>query len=186
MLVATGVSHPTVELDGPFRIDQPNLIVHRAASFRAAMYAGIVAAVASSVPLKGLSVLVLPLTGFLCVFLYRRYNSTVEPTPALGFRLGVWTGLIGFALFILIQAMLVLSLRAQGVVHDQVIELLRQAQSTYSDPKMRESAERLMAGDGLIFFVVVASILTAIVFAVLSGIGGAVSAVLLRRKLPPQ
>jgi len=186
VLVVAGIPHPTVTVEVPHSIDQSNLIVHRGASFRAAMNAGIVAAVISVVPLRGLAFLALPLTGFLCVFLYRRYDSAVEPTPALGFRLGVWTGLVGFVLFVLIEAMLVLSLRAQGAVHDQIIELLRQAQATYSDPKMRQSAEQFMTGDGLIFFMLIASVLTGIFWAVLAGISGAVSAVLLRRKSPLQ
>ena len=162
VLVIAGVPHSTVSVEAFPSIDQSTLIVHRGASFRAAMNAGIVAAVVSVIPLRGLAFLALPLTGFLCVFFYRRYHSAVEPTPALGFRLGVWTGLVGFVLFVLIEATLVLSLRAQGAVHDQIIELLRQAQSTYTDPKMRESTERFMTGDGLIFFMLIASVLTGI------------------------
>ena len=185
-LAPAGVPHQTVAVEAPSTIVQSDSVVHRRASFRAAMNAGIVAAVVSVIPFKGLAYLALPLTGFLSVFLYRRYDSTVEPTPASGFRLGVWTGLVGFVLFVLIESMLVLSLRAQVTVHDQIIELLRQAQSTYSDPKMRESAERFMTGDGLIFFMLIASVLTGIFWTVLSGIGGALSAALLRRKLPPQ
>ena len=152
------------------------------------MNAAIVAAVLSLVPMKGSSAFVfaLPFAGFLSVLLYRRYSSGTEPSPGLGFRLGAWTSVIGFAILIILISISTLGFHGQNELREQLIHAVRQAQSRYTDPQSREALERYLTPGGLAIWMVLCSAFLCVLFAILSGIGGAVSAALLRRKLPPQ
>ena len=150
------------------------------------MNAGIVAAVLSLVPLKPSFVFALPFAGFLSVLLYRSYSRVEDPSTALGFRLGVWTGLTGFVILIGLIAISTLGFHGQNELRDQLIQAVHQAQSRYTDPQSREALEQFLTPSGLAALMVLGSAFMCVLFAVLSGIGGAVSAALLRRKSPPQ
>jgi len=150
------------------------------------MNAGAVAAVLSAVPISGSFIFALPLAGFLCVLLYRRYHTAGEPTPGLGFRLGAGAGLAGFIILMTLMAISVVGFHGQDQSREAMLQVVRQAQARYTDPQMRQSLEYFLTPQGLAFLMVFASALMCVLFALLAGIGGAVSAALLRRKLPPQ
>jgi hypothetical protein len=187
VLVAAGVAPALIRADATHSVAPPRVAVSiRRAGFRAAVNAGAVAAVLSLIPVGGSFLFALPLAGFLCVLLYRRYSSAAEPTPGMGFRLGAGTGLAGFVILITLNAIATLGYHAQDKVHDTLIQLLRQTQSNYADPQMRQTMEYFMTPGGLAFLMVFGSAFMCVLFVLLSGIGGAISAALLRRKLPPQ
>jgi hypothetical protein len=185
--VAVGVTSPIIRVGPSHSIAPPPVAIStRRAAFRAAVNAGAVAAVLSLIPVGGSFVFALPLAGFLCVLLYRRYTAAAEPTPGMGFRLGAGTGLAGFVILITLNAIATLGYHAQDKVHDTLIQMLRQTQSTYADPQMRQTIEYFMTPGGLAFLMVFGSAFMCVLFVLLAGIGGAVSAALLRRKLPPE
>jgi hypothetical protein len=184
ILVAEGVSPPVAAIEAPYSPGQPTSGMNRRAAFRSAMNAGIVAALLSLVS-KGSFAFALPFAGFLCVLLYRRYGSATDPSPGLGFRLGVWTGVAGFAILIILSAISTLGFNGQNELRDALIQVVHQAQSRYTDPQSRAALEQFLTPGGLATLMVFGSAFTCVFFAVLSGIGGAVSAALLRRKLPP-
>jgi hypothetical protein len=137
------------------------------------------------VPIKGSVAFALPFAGFLCVLLYRRYGSGAEPSLGLGFRLGVWAGVTGFAILIVLTAISTLGFHGQNELRDVLIQAVHQAQSRYTDPQSREALEQFLTPGGLAMLMVLCSAFACVFFAILSGLGGAASAALLRRKLPP-
>ena len=185
VLVAAGLPGASISVEASPTNGQSQPKLDRRAAFRAAMNAGIVAAVLSLIPVKGSFAFALPFAGFLCVLLYRRYGKGEDPSPGLGFRLGVWAGLAGFAILMVLTVISTLGFHAQNELRNTLIEAVQQAQSRYTDPQSRETLAEFLTPGGLAILMVLGSAFTCVFFAVLSGVGGAVSAALLHRKLPP-
>ena len=186
ILVAAGLPGAISSVEvAPLDIrSQPKM--DRRAAFRAATNAGIVASVLSLIPVKGSFAFALPFAGFLCVLLYRRYGSREDPSPGIGFRLGVWAGLAGFVILIVLTAVSTLGFHGENELRDALILAVHQAQSRYTDQEKRQALDQFLTPGGLAMLMALGLALMCIFFAVLSGLGGAVSATLLRRKSPPQ
>jgi len=174
-----------VRIEASYSVQRPADVSSRRAAFRAAVTAGVFAAVLSSVPIGGSFVFALPLAGFLCVLLYRRHSATGEPTVGVGFRLGAGAGLAGFAMLILLGTIETLGFHTQNELRDVMIQAVRQAQSRYADPQARQSLEYFLTPGGMAFLMIFGFAFMCVLFVILSGIGGAISAAFLRRKLPP-
>lgn len=155
------------------------------AELRAAFYSAVVAAVLSMVQPGAGFILTLPLGGFLAVLLYRRFSLGCEPTPRTGFRLGAITGLFLFGLMIMLFAAVTLTRHTEGEMHSQVIQVIQQAQARNPDPQARQAFEYFMTPSGMAFVMVIGFVFTCILFVLLAGVGGTISASLLRRKAPP-
>jgi hypothetical protein len=152
---------------------------------RAAFYAAIVAAVLSAVQPKAGFVLALPVGGFLSVLLYRRLSSGSEPTPRAGFRLGAFTGLFAFGLLMIVMAAESFALHTEVEAHAQVVQTIQQAQARNTDPQAKQVFEFFMTPQGMAFMLAFGFVFMGVLFVVLSGVGGAISAALLRQKAPP-
>jgi hypothetical protein len=186
VVVAPGAgTPPPIRVEDQFSFQQPAAGSDRSAALRAAMNAGVIAAVLSSLPLGPAFIFALPIAGFLCVLFYRRRSLAEEPSPGAGFRLGALTGLFGFAIFVVLTAVETLVFRAQNELRDAMIQAIRQAQARSADPQARQMLDYFMTPQGLVFMMVFGFIFMCIAFVLLSGIGGAISAGLLRRKGPP-
>ena len=61
----------------------------------------------------------------------------------------------------------------------------RRSERTAADPQARQSLEYFLTPGGMAFLMIFGSAFMCVLFVILSGIGGAISAALLRRKLPP-
>lgn len=151
-------------------------------ALRPALTAGVIAAILSLLPLKVAFLLALPLCGFLCVLFYKGRNAGREPSVSAGFWLGVLSGVFGFAIFALLTAAAVLASHGQSEVRGLVIQAVRQTQARSADPQARQMMEYFVTPQGLAFMMIFGIVVTGVIFALLSGIGGAVSAVMLRRK----
>jgi hypothetical protein len=184
--VVAGSAPPIARVGAPVALHDRTVVSDRRAAFRAVMNAGAVAALLSAVPVGGSFIFALPLAGFLCVLLYRRHQTAREPTPSMGFRLGVGAGLAGFVILMILTTISAVGFHGQNELRDAMLQAVRQAQTRYSDPQMRLSLEYFMTPQGLVFLMVFGSALMCLLFALLAGLGGAVSASLLRRKPPPQ
>ncbi|PYV59360.1 MAG: hypothetical protein DMG98_05745 [Acidobacteria bacterium] len=183
--VTAGGAPPVARIEASYSVQRPADVSSRRAAFRAAVTAGVFAAVLSSVPIGGSFVFALPLAGFLCVLLYRRHSATGEPTVGVGFRLGAGAGLAGFAMLILLGTIETLGFHTQNELRDVMIQAVRQAQSRYADPQARQSLEYFLTPGGMAFLMIFGFAFMCVLFVILSGIGGAISAAFLRRKLPP-
>jgi hypothetical protein len=151
---------------------------------RSALYAGVVAAALSTIQPASF-ILALPLGGFLSVLLHRRRSMGEDPGPLAGFRLGAFTGLFAFGLLVLIGAG-TLAFRAQGAMHADMVQIILQAQARSTDPQAKQAFDYFLTPQGMAFMMIFGFVFMCILFVLLSGIGGAISASLLRRKGPPQ
>jgi hypothetical protein len=155
------------------------------AELRAAFYAAIVGAVLSLVQPGASFVIALPVAGFLSVLLYRRFSLGTEPSPWTGFRVGAISGLFVFGLLMVLIAVGTLARHTEADTHAQVVQVIQQAQARNPDPQAREAFEFFMTPSGMAFMLVVGFVFMGVLFVLLSGVGGAISASLLRRKAPP-
>jgi hypothetical protein len=155
------------------------------AKLRSAVYGAIVAAVLSLIQPGASFILALPLGGFLSVLLYRRRSVGDDAMPRAGFRLGALTGLFGFGRLILLTAVGTLAFHAQDDMHAQMVQIIHQAQARNPDPQAHQVFDYFMTPQGMAFMMIVGFVFMCILFVLLSGVGGAISASLLRRKAPP-
>ena len=155
------------------------------AELRAAFYGSIVGAVLSLVQPGASFILALPIAGFLSVLLYRRFSLKREFSAKTGFRLGAISGLFVFGLLIIVIAAGTLAFHSEADTHAQVIQVIHQAQSRNPDPQAKQVFDYFMTPQGMAFMMIVGFVFMCILFVLLSGAGGAVSASLLRRKAPP-
>ncbi|HEX3740017.1 MAG TPA: zinc ribbon domain-containing protein [Terriglobales bacterium] len=167
------------------QLRKPRAAVHAHAELRSAFYASIVGAILSMVQPGAGFVLALPLGGVVSVLLYRRLSSGIEPSPRTGFRLGALSGLFVFGLLMVLIAAGTLARHNEGELHEQVVKIVQQAQARNPDPQARQAFEYFLTPQGMTFMMIVGFIFLCVLFVLLSGVGGAVSASLLRRKAPP-
>jgi len=154
------------------------------AELRSALYAGIIAAVLSMIQPASF-ILALPLGGFLSVLLYRR-RSMGDPRPRAGFRLGAFTGLFAFGLLIVLAAVLTLVSHNEVKLRADIIQDIQQAQAHNPDPQAKQISDYLMTQQGVALIMIFGVVFGCVLCVLLSGIGGAISASLLRRKGPPE
>jgi len=157
--------------------------IDRQAAIRSALNAGAMAGVLSLLPLG--FILAPPLAGFLCVLLYRRRSAAAEPSPSTGFQLGALCGAFGFVIFTLLAAANTVAFHLKAKFQAAIVEAVRHAQNTYPDPQARQSLEFFTTPQGLTVMMIFILVLICVAFVLLAGLGGAVSAALLRRKGPP-
>ena len=152
-------------------------------ALRSAISAAAIAAVLSALPFG--FILALPLGGFLSVLLYRRRGFSRELSPAAGFRLGALTGVFAFAMFVVLVALETLISHSSGDLREMMLEAVRRAQLRNPDPQAGPIFEYLKTAQGLIVMMITGLIFLCVVFGVLAGIGGSISASLNQRKRPP-
>jgi len=161
----------------------PTAALDRNSALRASLIAGAIAALLSLLPL-GIA-FGAPVGGFLSVLLYRRRSWTGDPQPGAGFRLGALSGIFGYAIFLVLAAAQIALSHAQNEVRDSMIETIHRQQARNPDPQARQMLDYFLTPHGLLVMMIAGLVLMAIVFVLVSGMGGAISAALLRRKGPP-
>lgn len=142
--------------------------------------AGVVAALAMLVPFGvfGLGMLG---AGFISVLLYRRLRPTAHLTPGMGARLGALSGAVGFGIFAVISALEMTFLKTGGQVRAAMLEALEQSIArASSDPQAQAMLEKLKSPEGLAIIMGLGLLFVLITFLILSSVGGALGAVLLR------
>jgi MFS family permease len=154
----------------------------RQAAVRSALNAGAIAAVMSLLPFG--FILAMPLAGFLGVRLYRRRGLPQELSTGAGFKLGALCGAFGCAIFTVLAAILTLASHAQNEFQDKMIEAVRHAQAGYPDTQARQ-LDYFITPQGLVVMMVLTFVSFCVAFVLLSGVGAAISAALLRRRGPP-
>jgi MFS family permease len=154
----------------------------RSIAVRSALKGGAIAAGLCLVPMG--FVLAMPLAGFLAVLFYRRQSWRAEPSHRSGFKLGTLAGFFGFVIFAALAAILIMASGDRDEFRKQSLEALQRAHARYSDPQQLRTLEYLMTPQGLTLGLVVSAIILGTLFVLLSGVGGAVSASIWRRKGP--
>jgi hypothetical protein len=155
----------------------------RSIALKSALKGGAIAAALCLFPMG--FVLAMPLAGFLAVLFYGRQSWRAEPSRRSGFRLGTLAGFFGFVIFAALAAIIIVASGDADQFRRQYLEALQRAHAHYSDPQQLRTLEYLMTPQGLTIGLAVSVVLIGIFFVLLSGVGGAVSASILRRKGPP-
>lgn len=120
--------------------------------------------------------------GILSVLFYRRRNPVAELTPSIGAKLGAVSGIIGFAMFSILMAVGLLLGRSGGQLRTSLIQAVQQSAARSPDPQVQQMFEYFKTPAGLALIIAMGLVITFLVFLVLSAAGGALGAVLLRRK----
>jgi hypothetical protein len=147
----------------------------------AAALAGFIGAILTVIPVAtfGLGMFI---GGALSVVLYRRRKFMADITPGMGSRLGIVSGLFGFAILTVPLAVGLAFFHMGDELRARMVVVVEQAAARSSDPQMQQIVEMVKTPDGSALFLSVGLILTFVAFVVVCGLGGAAGAVLLRRK----
>jgi hypothetical protein len=147
----------------------------------AAALAGFIGAILTVIPVAtfGLGMFI---GGALSVVLYRRRKFMADITPGMGARLGIVSGLFGFAILTVPLAVGLAFFHMGDELRARMVVVVEQAAARSSDPQMQQIVEMVKTPDGSALFLSVGLILTFVAFVVVCGLGGAAGAVLLRRK----
>ena len=147
----------------------------------AAAVAGFIGAILTVIPVAtfGLGMFI---GGALSVVLYRRRRFMADVTPGMGARLGIVSGLFGFAILTVPLAVGLAFFHMGDELRARMVVMVEQAAARSSDPQMQQIVEMVKTPDGSALFLSVGLILTFVAFVVVCGLGGAAGAALLRRK----
>ena len=114
--------------------------------------------------------------GALAVRFYRRRCPDASIRPGLGARLGAVSGLLGFFLYSVPQALRLAFFHLGGSVREAMRKAIEQSAAQSPDPKAQEMMRNLMSPGTLAAFLTFLIVLFFLVFLVLPSLGGALGA----------
>jgi hypothetical protein len=143
--------------------------------------AGLIAAVLMMTPLAGFGLGML-IGGSLSVVFYRRRIPVANVTPGMGARLGMVSGILGGGIFAVLLSIGTVLFHAWDTIREKLIEVVNQTAARNPDPQAQQALEFFKSPDGIVLLLISALIGTLLAFVIFSGLGGALGALLLRRK----
>jgi hypothetical protein len=152
-------------------------------AFPATALAGLIAAILMMTPLAvfGLGMLI---GGGLSVVFYRRRNPIATVTPGMGARLGMVSGVLGGGIFAVLISVLTIVLRPWDQIREKLIDWVEQAAARNPDPQAQQALEFFKTQPGIVLLITMILVVTLVGFVIFSALGGALGAVLFRRKEP--
>jgi hypothetical protein len=143
--------------------------------------AGFIAAILMMTPLAavGLGMLI---GGALSVVFYRRRNPVANITPGMGSRLGMVSGVVGGCVFSVMVCVQAFMRHEWSEIRQKVVEVIEQAAARNPDPQAQQAVEFLKTDQGVALIMTSGLAIMLIALVILSGLGGALCAALLRRK----
>jgi len=148
-------------------------------TLRPALSAAVIAAVLSMIPV--VSLIALPIGGLLSVVFFRR-TSARKPSSKMGFGLGALSGVFCSVILALIKTASVFLSHSENETRNDLVRQVHLAQARNSDPQLTQVWAYLQTSQGLVLMLISFLIIMGLLLVLLSGIGGAVSAAMLRRK----
>jgi hypothetical protein len=173
---------PPAQPDAQIETNRRVSIRERGIVFRSALKGGCIAAALCLLPMG--FVLAMPLAGFLAVFFYGRQSWRAKSSRRSGFMLGALAGLFAFLMFGLLVSAQVSAPSGRDEFRSAMVDRLQTLESNYKDPEQRKMIEYFMSPQGMPLFLVMMAAFLCCLFVFLSGVGGAISAVVLHRKGP--
>jgi len=146
-----------------------------------AALAGLIAAFLMFIAL-GVFGLGLIAAGVLSVVFYRRRRPASNLTPAMGARLGAVSGTLGFGIFAIFSAVGTWVFHNGGELRTAMLEAIEQSAARSSDPQVQKAFEYLKTPPGLALMMTLSLVFVLVAFLILSSLGGAVGAAMMRRK----
>jgi hypothetical protein len=122
------------------------------------------------------------LAGVLSVVFYRWRNAGADLTPGMGARLGAISGVIGFVMFLFYTAISATVLGGGPQLRQALTQAIEQSASRATDPQAQRVMEFFRTPQGLATVMIAGIAFAFIAFLLLSTLGGALGAALLRRK----
>ena len=119
--------------------------------------------------------------GFLCVLLYRRRCRAGQVTAGMGARLGALTGALGFGILAAVLA-LAAALGRRQQLQNTLLKALQEYAAHSSDPHVAQVLELSKTPEGFTLLLTLFLAMTFVAFLIFSSLGGALGALLLRRK----
>jgi hypothetical protein len=172
----------------PSELDQVSLHKHQGGTaiqwsdaLPSAALAGLIAAFLMFVPLGAFGLGMIA-AGVLSVLFYRRRNPASNLTPAMGARLGAVSGTMGFGIFAISSAVGTLVFRSGGELRNALLEAISQSAARSSDPQVQKAFEYLKTPPGLALMMGMGLVFVLVAFLILSSLGGAVGAAMMRKK----
>lgn len=147
----------------------------------AASLAGTIAALLMFIPLGAFG-LGMTAGGILAVLFYKRRNRLSEVTPGMGAKIGAASGVMGFGLFAVFTAVEVLVFHSGGQLRAQLLEAIQQSAARSTEPQAQQAVEYLKSPAGLALMMGLGLVMVFIIFLLLSSLGGALAAAMIRRK----
>ena len=143
--------------------------------------AGLIAALLMLTPFAGLGLGVL-IGGSLSVVFYRRRVPTALITAGMGARLGMVTGVVASGILALVLAAYTILSHSWNSVREDLMAGIEQAAARNPGPQSQQAVEFLKTPPGIVLLLTMALIVTLVAFVIFSGLGGALGAILFRRK----
>ena len=156
----------------------PSPDLQRAPSGRAIFLGALLEAVLA---LAGLWFIGIPLGAFFSVAFYRRRARTAELSPAVGARLGLISGAIGFVIFAIAGSLELLLSNSAGGLREEVMKQLEQLAAQYPG-QCQQALDYLKSAQGWGVIVALSTIFTLLMFLLLSTIGGALGGGVLAKR----
>jgi hypothetical protein len=150
-------------------------------AFRAAAIAGSIGAFLMLTPL-GLLGLGMVTSGLLAIIIYRSRAPESALSVGAGTRLGALSGLIGSAVFAVLATLVVGVFHLGPMLREKMLESIQEAAARSSDPQAQQAVEFFKTPQGFATSLIVAAIFLFVAFVVLSAAGGAIGALVMRKK----
>jgi hypothetical protein len=122
------------------------------------------------------------LAGILSVVFYRWRNPDSALTPGMGARLGAMSGLFGFVMFLLFTAISATVLGGGSQLRQGLQQAVEQSASRTTDPQAQHMLDFFRTPQGLALVMIAGMAVALVAFLILTSLGGAIGATLLRRK----
>ena len=150
-------------------------------ALRTTLTAGVIGAFLMVTPFGvfGLGMLI---AGAVSVFLYRRRNPWANLTTGVGAKLGIASGFFGSIIFAWIVALLVLVFHGGEQLRAVIIQALDQSAARNPDPEAQQVFQYLKTPQGLATAAIFLALFMFVFFVALGGVGGAIGAMVARRK----
>lgn len=182
--------HPATVPPAPVVVAVPGTEQYRTAAasnerkrwLRAAIYAAAISALLSTIRYGVL--IAMPLAGILAIRFYRSGAFVRSISPQQGFRLGALTGFFAFGMLAFVSALTVVGLGGQADFRNRMLETVRQYQTANPDPQAQQVLQFFQTSQGMAVMIIGGMLLMCLLFVVVSGVVGMISASLSNRRSP--
>lgn len=146
-----------------------------------AALAGLIAAGLMFIPLGAFGLGMIS-AGVLAVLFYRRRNPAGTLSPGMGARLGLVSGVLGFAISAVFTAIEMLIFHSGGQVRAFLLEAIEQSALRASDPQAQQIVAYFKSPPGLALIMGLGLVAMFFFFLIFASLGGTLAATLLRRR----
>jgi hypothetical protein len=123
--------------------------------------------------------------GFLGATFFQRHRPGTVIRPAGGARLGAFSGVLLFGMSTILELLAVVILHKGAEIQSEMMDKVQQAAARYPGPQVQPFLDFVKSPGGFAFMMVASLVFGLIAFAILGGVGGAVSAGLSGRRNRP-